>query len=99
MVRAASHEVEAEVAASVLRAHGIPARVANDFPWQGALGWWAVGGFRVLVPEASLREARCILGLTEPEEREQGSLLVRFTLTFLGLLGLTFLATLLVTPR
>jgi hypothetical protein len=65
---------EAEVAASMLNAAGIPAivgdrlTVANDFHMS-----MAFGGFRILVPRESLDEAQNLLKEVEPSNQTMDS--------------------------
>jgi hypothetical protein len=65
---------EAEVAASMLNAAGIPAivadrlTVANDFHMSVAFG-----GFRILVPKNSLEDAKTLLKDVEPSNQTMDS--------------------------
>lgn len=55
-------EASAELAASLLRANGIPVRVIRHDAALAIAGPMSVGGFDIVVPEQHEREARRLLG-------------------------------------
>lgn len=62
-------EASAEVAASLLRANGIPVRVRRHDAALAVIGPTAIGGFDVVVPEEHEKAARRLLR-TQGERRQ-----------------------------
>jgi len=88
-------EVDAQLAASALRAGGLHPRLIRDDALMGVAGGLSVGRFAVLVPEGEARPAREIL--REPErEPPSEKVLLRAAIIAGGLLALLLAAALLV---
>lgn len=64
------NQVDAEVAASTLRAFNLHPRVIRDDAMLGVTGGMSVGRFAILVPEREAARAREILDEPVREERE-----------------------------
>ena len=67
-VHFAASQVDAEVAASALRAERLRPRVARDDAMLGVAGGLSVGRFVVLVPEDEATRARAVLHESAGEE-------------------------------
>jgi hypothetical protein len=74
-VHFAANQVDAEVAASALRAARLRPRVARDDAMLGVAGGGSVGRFVVLVPEDQAARAREALREPEPDQPEGNPLL------------------------
>ena len=61
---------EVQVAASALRASGIPAVVHDELGQMNYLLQTALGGFRLAVPEADAADARAYIAALRKEPRE-----------------------------
>lgn len=59
-------ESSAHVAASILRANGIPVRIVRADAALGIVGPTSVGGFDIVVPRDRESEARRLLGTDGP---------------------------------
>ncbi|MEK6207917.1 MAG: hypothetical protein AABM32_09765 [Chloroflexota bacterium] len=64
------NQVDAEVAASTLRAYNLHPRVIRDDAMLGVTGGMSVGRFAILVPEREAPRAREVLDEPIREERE-----------------------------
>jgi len=74
-VHFAANQVDAEVAASALRAERLRPRVARDDALLGVAGGLSVGRFVVLVPEHEATRARAILREPAAEEPDDNPIL------------------------
>lgn len=74
-VHFSSNQVDAEVAASTLRAYNLHPRVIRDDAMLGVTGGMSVGRFAILVPEREATRAREILGEPIREEPEDNPVL------------------------
>ena len=66
----APNQMEAEVAASALRAYDLHPRVARDDAMLGVAGSLSVGRFVIFVPSREVARARAVL--SEPAHAEHG---------------------------
>jgi hypothetical protein len=64
------NQVDAEVAATTLRAYNLHPRVIRDDGMLGVAGGMSVGRFAILVPEREAAQARTVLDEPIREERE-----------------------------
>jgi hypothetical protein len=69
-VHFSSNQVDAEIAASTLRAYNLHPRVIRDDAMLGVTGGMSVGRFAILVPEGEAAQARAVLHEPVHEERE-----------------------------
>jgi hypothetical protein len=74
-VHFAPNQVEAEVAASALRAYQLHPRVARDDALLGVAGGLSVGRFVIYVPAGEAARARAVLNEPVPTEREDNPIL------------------------
>jgi hypothetical protein len=74
-VHFAPNQVDAEVAASALRAQNLHPRLARDDAMVGVARGISVGRFVVLVPEGEAARARDILDEPAPDESEDNPVL------------------------
>ena len=88
-------EVDAQLAASALRAGGLHPRLIRDDALMGIAGGPSVGRFAVLVPQSEARPAREILREPEREPRSE-KVLLQAAIIAGGLLALLLAAALLV---
>jgi len=84
-------EIDAQVAASALRADGLHPRLVRDDAMLGVAGTLSIGRFAVLVPADEARRAREVLQEPEREQPEEN----RAAIIAGGLLALLLAAALL----
>ena len=87
----APNQMEAEVAASALRAYDLHPRVARDDAMLGVAGSLSVGRFVIFVPSREAARARAVL--SEPEHPEHEDNPILRLVVIVALIGGLLLAT------